>query len=111
VTRAREVSRAKLRASVDAGHPDLVEETARRLLKQELERISGRSEKGPDSRSDKDEERRPPTALRDTDFAVHIHAEAKELESMARVSMLKLELEEGTLDRITISEGEEAGLE
>jgi hypothetical protein len=112
VTQAREVSRARLRESLEAGHPELVEETARRLLRQELERMSGgRSEAGPERGSAKNEKRGPPSAPREVDFAVSIHVEAKELESVGRVSMLKLELEEGTLDRITFSEEEEAGVE
>jgi hypothetical protein len=112
VTRAREVPRARLRESLEAGHPDLVEETGRRLLKQELEHMSGgRSQAGPESRSAKDGEPGPTSAPKDIDFAVSLHVEAKELESVTRVSTLKLELEEGTLGRITFSEEEEAGVE
>jgi hypothetical protein len=103
----------RIRESIKAGRPDLVELTASRLLKRELERRSaGRAEEDRGTRAQGEEEqreRRVPSTPMAIDSTVYVEVEAKELKHAEHVSTLKLELEEGILERMTFSDAEEVG--
>lgn len=109
------VAIGRIRESIKAGHPDLVEGTASRLLKRDLERRSaGPAKEDRETRAEGEEEKkecRPRSAMTGIDSAVFVKVEAKELKHAEHVSTLKLELEEGVLERVTFSEAREVGHE
>lgn len=87
---SREVGPEALERILSGGYPDRVEAVARRKMRSKL---GGTKEKGHADRPD--------------DAFLFVHVSPKELQGAERVSVLTLEVEEGTLTRATISEPEE----
>lgn len=112
--RGAKVSKARIHESVEAGFPDLLGDSASQMLKCEVERrLASRVEENREASAEKkqQEERKPlplSTPMED-DFAVYVNVEAKELKDAEHVSILKLQLQEGTLNRMTYSDSEEVG--
>jgi hypothetical protein len=110
----------RVRQSFKAGYPDLLGDTASKLMRRELERrLAERAEEdraAPDreeeGEKEKEERKRlSPLVPRDIDSAVFVNVEAKELKDSQHVSLLKLQLHEGTLHGMTFSESEGTGRE
>lgn len=97
---------AKINQTVASKMPDLVEETASRLLAQELEKATaGRAKMTAAKRL----ERKPPALPESVgvDSPVYVEVGAEELQKTQRVATLTLRIEEGLLEDIAISETEE----
>ncbi len=112
--RKAKVPKARVQQIVEAGFPDLLEQTARDLLTHELERrVAGHAKEtrgaSSENREEKEGKAMQPSVPTVIDSIVYIHATAEELKDAEHVSMLRLHLQEGTLDHMTLTESQEAG--
>jgi hypothetical protein len=83
--RRAKINEARMQAIMDAGYPDALADTARQLMKSNLEKKSSGL-----AQEHKEDQKKPPR--------LYVEVTTEKLKAAERVSSLKLHLQEGTLD-------------